>query len=537
VQVAPAPISIPPKNEGNAYKVDDEEGQLSRATSLGSGITPLSAGFNVVDHVTAVKRTQDHRKRRKSDAKTFRSASGFRRNSTAGVYLSVAPEDRWDLQRWNVALFMESTPVKAFMMGAIVVNAVIIGVEADYGDDSLGWLMVELAFLVIFTTELVLNLIGFGKIFFLDPWNWIDFFVVASSLLDFFITLIVGAGSSGLSVLRLIRLIRVLRVISFIDKLVYLVAAFAKGMESAGWVLVLLLLALYIFAVLGKAFFGDSVELTQELDGQVDIQQLFGTIPKSLVTLIQLYTYDSAVTGVYRPIGEARTAAWLYFMAFMVVVSIGIMELLTAIFIDSLMEEKRELEKRSMLEAAKQRKEVDQLIQGLFQSFDVDSNQSLDTEELEQCMAFFDDEETQALLRDVQIDPKMMQEAIRLSDIDGNGEVTPNEFVTALESIHTQPRIAHIRELHQKLNSLKDTVLQEIQTSKEETAKELSGVNDRLARIEALLISRSGNGDGTADAQRSGADDDPEQDAQGHVVVAASALLDAQPRHVSVEEF
>jgi len=56
VQVAPAPISIPPKNEGNAYKVDDEEGQLSRATSLGSGITPLSAGFNVVDHVTAVKK-------------------------------------------------------------------------------------------------------------------------------------------------------------------------------------------------------------------------------------------------------------------------------------------------------------------------------------------------------------------------------------------------------------------------------------------------------------------------------------------------
>ena len=67
---------------------------------------------------------------------------------------------------------------------------------------------------------------------------------------------------SGLSVFRLLRSIRVLRVISHSETMSSLLASFMKGMQSLSWVILLLVLFLYIFAVLAKSFFGDS-----EVDG------------------------------------------------------------------------------------------------------------------------------------------------------------------------------------------------------------------------------------------------------------------------------
>ena len=128
---------------------------------------------------------------------------------------------------------METAPVKGCLVFLIVANAVLIGVEADYGDDSAIWGVLEMIFLVCFTLELVMNLIGYGRLFFTDGWNLLDFFVVVFSLIDFFMTF-VGAGDGaggGLSVVRLVRIVRVIRVISFLEKLVYLVSGSGLGLR------------------------------------------------------------------------------------------------------------------------------------------------------------------------------------------------------------------------------------------------------------------------------------------------------------------
>ena len=67
------------------------------------------------------------------------------------------------------------------------------------------------------------------------------------------------------------------------------------GMGSAMSVLVLLTLALYIFAVLGVELLGkgeNATHLQAELAANghtLDVDGLFGTIPRMLVTLMQLY--------------------------------------------------------------------------------------------------------------------------------------------------------------------------------------------------------------------------------------------------------
>lgn len=351
---------------------------------------------------------------------------------------------------------MESAPVKIFLTSMIILNAISIGIEADHGDPEAPlWVALEMIFLCIFTIELGLNLVAFGWIFFEDIWRWLDAFVVLVSLVDFAITLTSDAsGSTGLSVVRLVRVIRVLRVVSVFEKMVYLVNAFLAGMQNVMWVLLLLTLVLYIMGVLAQSLFGKSDELRTEMAAKgYDLEDLFGTVPRSMLTLVGFATYDNAIT-VQRAVGNVFPHAWAFFLVFLVVVSIGCMELMTSLFIDSLMQEKKRMEKRHSEEILQQRKHVADLMTGLFKNFDRDNNGSLDKDELGLCMKVFDDEDTKELMDHVGIDSDMMAEAISVADINADGAVTEAEFRTALQSISEPPMKSDIRAVHQSVSLL-----------------------------------------------------------------------------------
>lgn len=355
---------------------------------------------------------------------------------------------------------MESVPVKIFLTTMIILNAISIGIEADHGDpeDSF-WVAIETTFLIIFTVELTLNLTAFGWVFFEDVWRWLDAFVVVVSLLDMIITMTTDStSSSGLSVIRLVRVVRVLRVVSVFEKMVYLVNAFLAGMQNVMWVLLLLGLVLYIAGVLAQSFFGQSGELQQELLSKgYDVADLFGTVPRSMITLVGLATYDNAVP-LQRAVGNVFPQSWAFFMIFLVFVSIGCMELMTSLFIDSLMQEKKRMEKRYSAQVLKQRKHVADLMTGLFRNFDKDSNGALDKLELDACMRVFQDPDTKDLMDHVGIDSSMMSEAIAVADINADGCVTESEFRTALLSISEPPMKADIRAVHQGVNLLKNEI-------------------------------------------------------------------------------
>ena len=142
-------------------------------------------------------------------------------------------------------------------------NAILIGIETDWSGPASPTLeALEAVCVLIFLGELVLMLFGFGWIYFQDPWHHLDALVVFTSTIDFIVTQVQESKMSGLSVFRLLRSIRVLRVISHSETMSSLLASFMKGMQSLSWVILLLVLFLYIFAVLAKSFFGDS-----EVDG------------------------------------------------------------------------------------------------------------------------------------------------------------------------------------------------------------------------------------------------------------------------------
>jgi len=372
----------------------------------------------------------------------------------------------------------------------ISLNAVMIGVESDHESDSTkdAFLAIESVFLFIFLTELILNLIGFGWMFFDEVWHWIDAGVVVVSVFDFCLSLASDDDkSTGLSVLRLVRVLRVLRVISHSEKLAYLVSSFAKGMEGLMWVILLMILFLYIFAVLGKAFFADSAVLAEKLASEgFDAQRLWGTIPESMLTLTALSTYDNAMK-IQRAIGEVYPYAWIFFGMFMTIVSIGVMELMNGIFIEALMDEKKKVDnERKFLEEA-HRNELSELMISLFNTYDSDNNGQLDGNELDCCLALFEDPVSAKLMENVGIDAVKMQQALHVADIDCSGTISEQEFRMAVNSLYEPPMRLHLGVVQRKLATVQMELKAEIRAKHIKTMEAFQAIGDRLTAIEAAV--------------------------------------------------
>ena len=130
-------------------------------------------------------------------------------------------------------------------------------------------------FTAVFFVEAILKLYVYRWPYFKTGWNKFDFFVVASSLLDLGLEIIMpkpeggqeDSGSAILSVgpqlgrvLRVLRVTRVLRLAGKYRELQSLLQTIIMSVDSLFNVLLLLMLIFFIMAVLGNVLFLDVFE-------------------------------------------------------------------------------------------------------------------------------------------------------------------------------------------------------------------------------------------------------------------------------------
>ncbi len=84
--------------------------------------------------------------------------------------------------------------------------------------------------------------------YFADGWNVFDFIIVALRALP--------VGGPFVAVLRLTRALRLLRLVSRVPKMQLLVGALLSSLSAMGYVILLLVLQFYIYAVAGIHLFG-----------------------------------------------------------------------------------------------------------------------------------------------------------------------------------------------------------------------------------------------------------------------------------------
>ena len=109
---------------------------------------------------------------------------------------------------------------------------------------------VDLAFTSIFIGECVFKITGMGFIwhrnsYLRDVWNWLDFFVVCISIVNF----IPNVNSGGLKALRTFRILRPLRTINAIPLMKQQIQSLMTALPGLGNVLTFLIFVYAIFAI------------------------------------------------------------------------------------------------------------------------------------------------------------------------------------------------------------------------------------------------------------------------------------------------
>jgi voltage-gated sodium channel len=255
-----------------------------------------------------------------------------------------------------------------FVTGVILLAAILVGLETSPSlVERYGHVLHALDRLVlgIFVLEIALKLGAEGTRpwrFFRDPWNVFDFAIVALAFLPI--------EGTYVTVLRLARLLRALRLIRAVPRLQILVGALLKSIPSMGYVSVLLLLVFYMYGVAGVFLFGKNDPFR------------FGTLARALITLFQVATAEDWSTTLYTQMygcafagydgkeqlctapGARPILAPFYFISFILIGTMIILNLFIGVIMNSMSESQREAEEhaeRERLHGAKPSDSTQQL--------------------------------------------------------------------------------------------------------------------------------------------------------------------------------
>lgn len=225
---------------------------------------------------------------------------------------NFSPSRRW------AADWVESTEVRNFIIGCILLNALTLGLETSPAVVSrIGfWLhWADLLVLGVFVIELLLKLYAFQWRFFRNPWYVFDFVIVVVALMP---------SSGAFAAMRTLRVLRVLRSVSMVPGLRRIATAMLQAIPGIGYTSMLLLIIYYVFAIIG-------IHLYQE-----DFPEWFGSLGSAMYTLFQIMTLESWSMGIVRPIMEIYPSAWMYFIPFLLVTTFAVMNLFIAILVDTM---------------------------------------------------------------------------------------------------------------------------------------------------------------------------------------------------------
>ncbi|MCA2960700.1 MAG: ion transporter [Silvanigrellales bacterium] len=252
---------------------------------------------------------------------------------------------------YKVARLVHSSWYQNLIVMFILLAAIVVGLEtypAVMARHGATLRVLDKVIVGIFVVEIALKLAALGRNwpqFFKDGWNVFDFAVVTVCLLPL--------NTEFAAVFRLVRILRVLRLISALPRLQLIVGALLKSIPSIGYVGVLLTLLFYVFAVLGVSLFGQNDPFR------------FGDLQSALLTLFQIATMENWVELMHTQMygcdvfgyGDeikhlciapraAPIEAVLFFLAFIVLGTMIILNLFIGVIMKGMEEMQEEVDQR-----------------------------------------------------------------------------------------------------------------------------------------------------------------------------------------------
>jgi hypothetical protein len=290
----------------------------------------------------------------------------------------------------------------------------------------------------VFTTELCLRVAGRGAEFFYGEdwsWNWFDFVVVLSDIVDTLLSTFANSGSSNsftvvrlLRVLRVTRALRIIKLFTFFREFRMMVLSILSSAGSLVWSIVLFVIDIYLFSIyLVQAVTGhlSSDDRTNVLYDDA-LVKFFGTVLAAGNTLFQAVAGGISWVEIYDVLVEVGWIHGVIFIFYIFLTWFALTNIITGIFVDTAIQgaqhDRDEVIQGHILTKDSQ---LNQL-KDIFHECDTDASGSLTMEEFEHHL---EDKTVRANLAVLGLETDEAIGVFRLLDIDNSGSVTIDEFL------------------------------------------------------------------------------------------------------------
>merc|ERR1711977_811742 len=145
----------------------------------------------------------------------------------------------------------------------------------------------------------------------------------------------------------------------------------SESVQTLFWTIVVMFFVNFAFGIVAVIFIGDSTAFTcarasEEPDGRhdecahltddMDVHGFFDGLGSTMFTLLQIMTGDSWASGIARPAMKFQPAIWLFFIVYVAVAMLVLLNLVTAVIVENAMAISKQDEKQKLLELERAKK-------------------------------------------------------------------------------------------------------------------------------------------------------------------------------------
>lgn len=417
-----------------------------------------------------------------------------RRSSSAGIDDMPPIKDTSTWQpwlRWHLARVLTSHVFDAFMAIVIILNLVLVVLQADStasgltatrkassGDGSgagqaEAWLEVSAQMpLLIYVIELCARIFVWHWDFFNSHDHVFDFVIVTLDASLFALSAIVGnlPNAALLRVVKLTKLVKTLRVLHGCHELKVIIQGFTGSMRSLIWGCVMLFVTTLLFGIIAVEMLHPLVLEVEEsggFEGCSRCPSAFSSVFESMLTIVQqIFAGDSWGT-LCIPLITAHPWTTIPLLFILITINLGILNLLVASVVDNANEVRANDQEAKLLDKEKKLNDARTSLKILCEAMDSDHSGMLSFDEI--VNGYDHDERFFDMMRTMDVERSDLKTTFNLMDLDRSGTVSADEFVEEIHKMKTQETHsmlifikAHIQETQEELHALIADVLKEV---------------------------------------------------------------------------
>eukprot|EP00929_Paragymnodinium_shiwhaense_P074749 TRINITY_DN38258_c1_g1_i1.p1 TRINITY_DN38258_c1_g1~~TRINITY_DN38258_c1_g1_i1.p1 ORF type:complete len:772 (-),score=183.14 TRINITY_DN38258_c1_g1_i1:307-2622(-) len=328
------------------------------------------------------------------------------------------------------------------IIGVVILgNALSVGVEQTIrlkGKDTSQMELIESVFLCIYIVELAMRFFAFRLQCLMDHWVVLDIILVAVGVISAWLLEPIFKNTEDfkeqlgplmvLRSLRLLRLARTLRLLVKFREMWILVRGLLSSGSMMFYTLLLLTTILYIFSCISIEIITNHpmvISETPDEEFKAVVDQYFPDLVTTMLSLSQFITLDNVVY-LYTPLVMKDPALVPFFLSMLVVLSIVLMNLVTAVIVNSALEQAMQDKDLLKNAADSKKKKLVKKMREVFFRLDEDNSGEVSRAEI-QSISDADREILTELMGSA--DPVEIFDAL---DVDGSGDLGIEEFIDGL---------------------------------------------------------------------------------------------------------